>query len=110
MSNIQYYYQSGLRKIYPYYHTRTAFVKGRWHNRTVLDVLVKEFRAHSAEYYGHQIVNGKYKLIRDGQYLDNLSVLDTPIKNNDKLESTVHKHEPQFYNGAVTRQIYLVRR
>ncbi|KAH7585058.1 tRNA pseudouridine(31) synthase [Nakaseomyces glabratus] len=94
MSNIQYYYQSGLRKIYPYYHTRTAFVKGRWHNRTVLDVLVKEFRAHSAEYYGHQIVNGKYKLIRDGQYLDNLSVLDTPIKNNDKLESTVHKHEP----------------
>lgn len=94
MCNVQVYYKNGLRKIRPYYHTRSSFAKGRWLNKTLLEVLVKEFRAHSREYYAQQILNGSYRVISNGEYLDPQLSMDLPIQNKDCVESTVHKHEP----------------
>ncbi|KAL3229738.1 tRNA pseudouridine(31) synthase [Nakaseomyces bracarensis] len=102
MCNVQVYYQNGLRKIRPYYHTRSSYAKGRWLHKSLLEVLVKEFRAHSREFYAQQILKGNYRLSRDGTYLDPQLCMEVPIQNKDIVESTVHKHEPpvkQWNNG-----------
>lgn len=39
----------GLRKVYPYFHTFTSYVKGRWLGRTVWDVFTKEFHVSTEE-------------------------------------------------------------
>lgn len=46
-----YFFNLGLRKVYPYYFTFTTFTKGRWVNQNILDVFAREFRAHPAEEY-----------------------------------------------------------
>lgn len=44
-------FNTGLRKVYPYYFTFTTFTKGRWVGEKILDVFAKEFRAHPVEEY-----------------------------------------------------------
>lgn len=91
---IQVYFSRGLRKIRPYYHKRTAFAKGRWFRRTLLDVLVNEFRSYSEHHYLTEIKKGNLGLIREGRTLDLNEVLSSPIRNNDTVQTLSHKHEP----------------
>ncbi|CAI2010501.1 hypothetical protein SEUBUCD646_0G04200 [Saccharomyces eubayanus] len=91
---IEVYTQNGLRKVRPYYNTRSAFVKGRWLGRPLIDVLASEFKLRSRDYHLGQIQKGTYRLIRDGEPLVASQLISTVIKNHDILETTTHKHEP----------------
>lgn len=91
---IQVYFSRGLRKIRPYYHKRASFAKGRWFQRTLLDVLTNEFRSNSENYYQNEIKKGHLGLIREGKTLDPGEVLSSLIKNNDTVQTLRHKHEP----------------
>lgn len=46
-----YYFESGLRKVYPYYFDFKTYCKGRWIGKSLHEVFMKEFRAESIEYY-----------------------------------------------------------
>ncbi|CAI4470366.1 AEL_collapsed_G0020450.mRNA.1.CDS.1 [Saccharomyces cerevisiae] len=91
---IEVYTQNGLRKVRPYYNRRSAFVKGRWLGKLLIDVLVSEFKLRPRAYYLDQIRKGTYRLIRDGVPLVPDHLMTTIIKNHDVLETTTHKHEP----------------
>ncbi|XP_075529542.1 pseudouridylate synthase RPUSD2-like isoform X1 [Dermacentor variabilis] len=83
----EYYFQHGLRKVYPYYFTYTTFCKGRWVGHLLVDVFTREFRAHSREVYENAIKAGLVTV--------NNKVVGTDyrLKDNDLLANTLHRHE-----------------
>ncbi|XP_061189562.1 pseudouridylate synthase RPUSD2-like [Saccostrea echinata] len=83
----EYYFENGLRKVYPYFYVFSTFVKGRWFNRTLCDIFINEFTL-SKEYdvetlvkEGHITVNGK------------AVPLEYKIKQGDVIENNIHRHE-----------------
>lgn len=82
-----YYFENGLRKVYPYYFTFTTYTKGRWVGRTLLEVFGKEFRAHSSEEYEQHIENGSLTINNERVSPDYV------LKHNDLLANVVHRHE-----------------
>ncbi|XP_023154743.2 RNA pseudouridylate synthase domain-containing protein 2 [Amphiprion ocellaris] len=84
-----YYFESGLRKVYPYYFDFKTYCKGRWIGKTLLDVFNSEFRAESIEYYQMAAKEGRIKL--NETPVEDLSVV---LRNNDHMRNTVHRHEP----------------
>ncbi len=47
----EYFVEKDLLKVKPYFHEYQAYVKGRWVDRTILDVFTSEFKDKSAKYY-----------------------------------------------------------
>ncbi|CCD24520.1 pseudouridine synthase PUS6 NDAI_0D02060 [Naumovozyma dairenensis CBS 421] len=88
------YFANGLRKLRPYYNTRTSFVKGRWLGKPLVDVLTKEFRLYPREHYVSEINKNHFKIIRDDIPLKPTEVFESAIKNKDIIETISHKHEP----------------
>ncbi|XP_054729622.1 pseudouridylate synthase RPUSD2 [Anastrepha obliqua] len=82
-----YYFENGLRKVYPYYFTFTTFTKGRWVGEKILDVFSREFRAHPPEEYKRSILTGSLKVNYEHVPVDYV------LKHNDLLSNTVHRHE-----------------
>ncbi|XP_036318482.1 RNA pseudouridylate synthase domain-containing protein 2-like [Rhagoletis pomonella] len=82
-----YYFENGLRKVYPYYFTFTTFTKGRWVGEKILDVFSREFRAHPPEEYERSILIGSLKVNYERV------PVDYKLKHNDLLSNTVHRHE-----------------
>ncbi|SCU85949.1 LADA_0D11056g1_1 [Lachancea dasiensis] len=91
---IEVYFANGLRKIKPYYHSRTSFAKGRWLNRKLLEVLSSEFRSQSSEEYAKAIIRQEFQIIRENIALSAEETLQTTIQNKDLIKTTSHKHEP----------------
>ncbi|XP_073683430.1 pseudouridylate synthase RPUSD2 [Garra rufa] len=84
-----YYFEGGLRKVYPYYFDFTTYCKGRWIGKTLLEVFKSEFRAESIDYYNSAVKEGRIKL--NETPVDDLNII---LKNNDFMRNTVHRHEP----------------
>lgn len=84
-----YYFEAGLRKVYPYYFDFKTYCKGRWIGKSLLDVFKNEFRAESIEYYQKAAKEGRIRL--NETPVEDLSVV---LRNNDHLRNTVHRHEP----------------
>lgn len=82
-----YYFENGLRKVYPYYFTFTTHTKGRWIGKTLLEVFSKEFRAHSSDEYEHHIKKGSLTINNE------CVTADYVLKHNDLLSNVVHRHE-----------------
>lgn len=57
-----YYFEGGLRKVFPYYFDFKTYCKGRWVGKTLLDVFNSEFRAESIEYYQRAAKEGRIRL------------------------------------------------
>ncbi|XP_067635153.1 pseudouridylate synthase RPUSD2-like [Eurosta solidaginis] len=91
-----YYFENGLRKVYPYYFTFTTFTKGRWVDEKILDVFSREFRAHPPEQYKRSILAGSLKV-----NYEQVSV-DYKLKHNDLLSNTVHRHEVPVTDQSIT--------
>ncbi|CAN8024560.1 unnamed protein product, partial [Ixodes persulcatus] len=81
-----YYFQYGLRKVYPYYFTYTTFCKGRWIGHLLVDVFTREFRAHSKEIYVNAIKAGLVTVN------NNPVNVDYRLKDNDLLANTLHRY------------------
>jgi len=82
-----YYFENGLRKVYPYEYTFKSFTKGRWIGQKILDVFSREFRAQNAEEYDRCLKAGS--LTVNGQKVES----DYILKHNDVIENVVHRHE-----------------
>ncbi|KAH9994297.1 pseudouridine synthase [Russula vinacea] len=85
----------GLRKIAPYWYPYTTMAKGRWFNREILEIVSTEFRDRSIEYYRYALESGvttiNGKIAKPG----------TIVRNGDRLENIVHRHEPPVTSKPV---------
>uniref|UniRef100_A0A0P5H1X9 Pseudouridylate synthase RPUSD2 n=1 Tax=Daphnia magna TaxID=35525 RepID=A0A0P5H1X9_9CRUS len=95
-SETEYFFENGLRKVYPYYFTFTTFTKGRWVGEKILDVFAREFRAHPVEEYERCIKSGS--LTVNYEKVD----IDYRLKHNDLLANIVHRHERPVIGDAVS--------
>ncbi|XP_037602639.1 RNA pseudouridylate synthase domain-containing protein 2 [Sebastes umbrosus] len=84
-----YYFEGGLRKVYPYYYDFKTYCKGRWIGKSLLEVFETEFRCESIEYYQRAAGEGRIRL--NDTPVEDLSVV---LRNNDLMTNTVHRHEP----------------
>jgi len=95
LKKTEYYFQNGLRKVYPYHFTHQVYTKQRWLGRTILDVcrdewlyLVQDLEQHIA--CGKLTVNGE------------TVQPDMVLKYSDYIENTVHVHELPVTGAAIT--------
>ncbi|XP_026864691.2 RNA pseudouridylate synthase domain-containing protein 2 [Electrophorus electricus] len=84
-----YYFEGGLRKVYPYYFDFKTYCKGRWIGRTLFEVFTTEFRAEPLDYYKKAVKVGRIRLNEIP-----VNDLNITLKNNDFMRNTVHRHEP----------------
>ncbi|XP_056008594.1 pseudouridylate synthase RPUSD2-like [Ostrea edulis] len=82
-----YYFENGLRKVYPYFYAFTTYVKGRWFNRTLCEIFGEEFTL-SKEYDVKALVTEGLITV-NGQTVS----LDYKIKQGDIIENNIHRHE-----------------
>lgn len=88
LKQTEYYFENGLRKVYPYYFGWNTTAKERWFNRTLLDIYTTEFsRATFNQSVKNLILSGKIRC--NGQ----IKPLDYKIKNGDRISHTKHRHE-----------------
>ncbi|VVC24117.1 Hypothetical protein CINCED_3A005436 [Cinara cedri] len=90
-----YYFENGLRKVYPYFFTFTTFTKGRWVGRTLVDVFGEEFRAHTTNEYEEHVKNGSLTINNERVTSDYV------FKHNDLLANIVHRHEVPVTNDTI---------
>lgn len=48
---VRYYFEGGLRRVYPYHYTYNTYCKERWRNRELIDIFTTEFRDREPGYY-----------------------------------------------------------
>lgn len=82
-----YYFENGLRKVYPYHYTFASYVKGRWVGKTALEVFTKDFHGTETEEYIDSIESGK--VLVNGKPTS----FEYKVKDGDYLEHTLHRHE-----------------
>lgn len=85
----------GIRKLTPYWHPYTTMAKERWLGREILEVVSTEFRDRSMEYYRYALESGVTSI--NGKS----AKPDTIIKNGDRIENVVHRHEPPISSTPV---------
>ncbi|ODV95133.1 hypothetical protein PACTADRAFT_2843 [Pachysolen tannophilus NRRL Y-2460] len=100
----KYFFENGLRKIEPYYHLNKTFVKGRWVNKTLLEIFKAEFKSY---YDLDYLLNKKnsYRVIRrqrNNEIISGLKLIDLKLNHGDLVENIQHKHEPPVkYNDKI---------
>ncbi|KAI0061898.1 pseudouridine synthase [Artomyces pyxidatus] len=85
----------GLRKIAPYWYPYTTMAKGRWFDREILEIVSTEFRDRSVEYYRYALESGVTTI--NGK----IALPGTIVRNGDRLENVVHRHEPPVTSTPV---------
>ncbi|KAH8830423.1 pseudouridine synthase [Flagelloscypha sp. PMI_526] len=85
----------GLKKRPPYWFPYATMAKGRWLGREILEVVSTEFRDRSMEYYRYALESGVTSI--NGK----AASPDTIIKNGDRIENIVHRHEPPVTSTPV---------
>ncbi|KAF8845922.1 pseudouridine synthase [Paxillus ammoniavirescens] len=78
----------GLKKMPPYWYPYTTMAKERWLGREILEIVSTEFRDRSMEYYRYALESGVTTI--NGK----VAKPDTIVKNGDRIENVVHRHEP----------------
>ncbi|KAF8806614.1 pseudouridine synthase [Phlegmacium glaucopus] len=85
----------GLKKIPPYWYPYTTMTKMRWIGRELLEVVSTEFRDRSMEYYRYALESGVTTV--NGK----IAKPDTILRDGDRLENIVHRHEPPVTSSPV---------
>ncbi|CAO3694413.1 unnamed protein product [Rhizopus stolonifer] len=88
MHSAVYYFENELRKVKPYFFEYKSFAKGRWLNRSLLEVFSSEFRDRNIDYYRYAIQKGLLTIN------DQPVTADTLIKTSDVIGHKIHRHEP----------------
>jgi hypothetical protein len=104
----------GLRKIAPYWYPYTTMAKGRWLDREILEIVSTEFRDRSIEYYvwalffillldGRRSFSAQRYALESGVTTVNGKIAkpDTVVRNGDRIENVVHRHEPPVTSKPV---------
>ncbi|KAH7921640.1 pseudouridine synthase [Leucogyrophana mollusca] len=85
----------GLKTIPPYWYPYTTMAKERWLGREILEIVSTEFRDRSAEYYRYALESGVTTI--NGK----VAGPHTIVKNGDRIENVVHRHEPPVTSTPV---------
>ncbi|KAJ3549471.1 hypothetical protein NMY22_g869 [Coprinellus aureogranulatus] len=85
----------GLKKIAPYWYPYTTMTKMRWIGRELLEVVSTEFRDRSMEYYRYALESGVTTV--NGQIASPTTIL----RDGDRIENVVHRHEPPVTSTPV---------
>ncbi|KAK7691907.1 hypothetical protein QCA50_005312 [Cerrena zonata] len=85
----------GLRKVAPYWYPYTTMAKERWLGREILEIVSTEFRDRSMEYYRYALESGVTTI--NGK----VAKPDTLVRNGDRIENVVHRHEPPVTSKPV---------
>ncbi|KDQ11979.1 hypothetical protein BOTBODRAFT_113538 [Botryobasidium botryosum FD-172 SS1] len=85
----------GLKKIPAYWHPYRTYAKERWWNREILELVSTEFRDRSIEYYRYALESGVTTI--NGK----VALPGTIVRNGDRLENMVHRHEPPVTSNPV---------
>lgn len=94
-----YYFEGGLRKVYPYFYDFTTYCKGRWIGKSLLEVFKSEFRAESIEYYQRAAREGRIRL--NETPVEDLSVvLRVSVSSTYHVISELHTQYYQFASMA----------
>lgn len=91
----EYYYENGLRKVYPYYFDFTSYVKERWFGREILEVFASEFHSEPREYYKQAIENGSITV--NGKVVS----CDYKLKGNSMIVNKMHRHENPVIDAPI---------
>ncbi|THH29543.1 hypothetical protein EUX98_g4651 [Antrodiella citrinella] len=83
------------RKIPPYWYAYTTMAKGRWLGRKILEVVSSEFRDRSMDFYRYALESGVTTI--NGV----VAQPDTIVRNGDRIENVVHRHEPPVTDKPV---------
>ncbi|KAJ3509344.1 hypothetical protein NLJ89_g5265 [Agrocybe chaxingu] len=94
----------GLKKIPPYWYPYTTMTKMRWIGRELLEVVSTEFRDRSMEYYRYALESGVTTV--NGK----IARPDTILKDGDRVENVVHRHEPPVTSTPVKVLLHDVER
>ncbi|KAK7498904.1 hypothetical protein BaRGS_00009996 [Batillaria attramentaria] len=86
-SETEYYFENGLRKVYPYHYTFSTYAKERWYGRTLQDIFENEFRMDSPDNFRASVKKGNLQI--NGK----VAALDYILKNGDLIEHKIHRHE-----------------
>ena len=90
---------NGFRIVEPYGHCYETFVKGRWLGKKLLEIFQSEFRDRSSLYYLNAIRAGKIQL--NNRVLKEGELQTVLLKQNDKIQHQVHRHEPLVPDHAL---------
>ncbi|XP_076449753.1 pseudouridylate synthase RPUSD2-like isoform X2 [Babylonia areolata] len=82
-----YYFENGLRKVYPYHYTFSTYAKERWYGRTLQDIMEMEFRVDSPDNVKTSMAKGLMRV--NGK----VAKMDHIIRNGDLIEHDIHRHE-----------------
>jgi 23S rRNA-/tRNA-specific pseudouridylate synthase len=83
--------EGDVRYVEPYVFTHSTYAKGRWYERSIIDVVTSEFGAHPESYWRRAIQLGNVRVnnkIVSEDYL---------FKNGDLFIHRTHRHEPPIY-------------
>ncbi|KAG1856079.1 pseudouridine synthase, partial [Suillus subalutaceus] len=86
---------AGLKKLTPYWYPYTTMAKERWLGREILEIVSTEFRDRSMEYYRYALESGVTTI--NGK----VAKPDTVVRNGDRIENVVHRHEPPVTSTPV---------
>ncbi|OAX37786.1 pseudouridine synthase [Rhizopogon vinicolor AM-OR11-026] len=84
-----------LKKLAPYWYPYTTMAKERWLGREILEIVSTEFRDRSMEYYRYALESGVTTI--NGK----VARPDTVVRNGDRIENVVHRHEPPVTSTPV---------
>lgn len=86
---------AGLKKLAPYWYPYTTMAKERWLGREILEIVSTEFRDRSMEYYRYALESGVTTI--NGK----VAKPETVVRNGDRIENVVHRHEPPVTSTPV---------
>lgn len=86
-SSSPYYFEDGLRKVYPAYFQFSSFCKERWLKKTILDMHYDEYAHYPLEECVNRINKGLIKV--NNQTVD----VNYVLKEHDFVTSRIHRHE-----------------
>ncbi|KAF8608386.1 pseudouridine synthase [Ceratobasidium sp. AG-I] len=81
------HFTPGLKRVPMYWHPYRTMAKQRWWGREILELVSTEFRDRSIEYYRYALESGVVTV--NGV----VAKPGTIIKNGDRIENMVHRHE-----------------
>ncbi|KAG8687115.1 hypothetical protein FRC08_012151 [Ceratobasidium sp. 394] len=81
------HFTPGLKRVPMYWHPYRTMAKQRWWGREILELVSTEFRDRSIEYYRYALESGVVTV--NGV----IAKPGTIIKNGDRIENMVHRHE-----------------
>ena len=95
----EYYFEDGLRKVWPYFCLRQTIVRPKDQNNLSS---LEEFLRHQVSNFRHQCIE---KMLQNGRYCVNFKPADskTKLKVGDVIGTIIHRHESPVLDSKIEK-------